>query len=141
MRDKARRETGRGLLRDHRPASTAVVGPDRFLLMGAASGGETAADDRRSASGERSRQRASDLPPLLDLPAVLDTEELARVLHISVIHCRRILARGTIPSCRIGRRRLVLRETLLRLLRPERAIGTRTPAKGAGGVPISEEEV
>jgi excisionase family DNA binding protein len=51
-----------------------------------------------------------------DLPDVLDSKDVARVLPFSVDHVRVMLARGDIPSRRWGRKRLVLKRDLLKLL-------------------------
>lgn len=77
--------------------------------------------------------------PLLEIPAVLDTEDIARVLRVTVVRARRLLAAGVIPSRRLGRRRLVLREVLMRMLRPERGLGHRTVPESKEGASAPEE--
>lgn len=54
------------------------------------------------------------------IPDVLLAEDVAAVLGVSVVHARRLLGRGTIPSRKRGRRRYVLRAVFLAWLAPER---------------------
>ena len=54
-----------------------------------------------------------------EIPRILKTEDLARIFGISVAVARRWLTEGRIPSRKIGKRRFVRREDLLRALEPE----------------------
>jgi excisionase family DNA binding protein len=79
-----------------------------------------------------------DLPPT-ELPIVLVAEDIARVLRVTVVHARRLLASGAIPSRRRGRRRYVRREDLLHHLRPERGPGSRAVAAPPAGPDINPD--
>jgi hypothetical protein len=91
-------------------------------------------------SKQRLTTKGPPPPPLVDLPAILEATDLARALRITVVHARRKMARGEIPSRKLGRRRYVLKEVLLRLLRPERGLGPRHPTTepAAPGLPPTE---
>lgn len=59
-------------------------------------------------------------PVFLDLPPILNADDVARVFKV----CRRVAVRwlgdGTMPSTKIGKARYVRREDVLQMLEPER---------------------
>lgn len=58
--------------------------------------------------------------PDAEIPPILNATEIARLLHISPRVAARWLVNGYLPSKKIGKRRFVLREELLRVFRMER---------------------
>jgi excisionase family DNA binding protein len=57
--------------------------------------------------------------PVPPPPDLLDAKDLAKLLGCSVVHARRLMAKGKIPSRKFGRSRRVRRDDLLKLFAPD----------------------
>jgi excisionase family DNA binding protein len=67
--------------------------------------------------------------PDRDLPPLLVVEDVARLLHLSRAHVRRLIGQGRIPGRRFGRRWFVPERKLLAMIEPSHG---REDARGAG---------
>jgi hypothetical protein len=77
---------------------------------------------------ELARLRPNVMKSVDSLPELLGAEDLAPILGLSLVHTRRLLTSGEIPSRKRGRKRYVRKEDFLALFEPERP-GRRKPRR------------
>ena len=81
-----------------------------------------------NAPPELARLRPNVLKSAESLPELLSAEDLAPILGLSLVHTRRLLTSGEIPSRKRGRKRLVRKEDFLAFFEPERP-GRKRPRR------------